>query len=44
MVRLIAARMNGRVWCESAQDAGSTFVFELPLARAPVAADADRTE
>jgi PAS domain S-box-containing protein len=33
MVKLIASRMNGRVWCESVEGAGSTFVVELPLVR-----------
>jgi PAS domain S-box-containing protein len=33
MVKLIVGRMNGRVWCESAEGAGSTFFVELPMVR-----------
>jgi PAS domain S-box-containing protein len=42
MVKLIVGRMHGRVWCESAENAGSTFFVELPLVREH--APADRTE
>jgi PAS domain S-box-containing protein len=30
MVKLIVTRMNGRVWCESEEGQGSTFIVELP--------------
>ncbi len=37
LVKLIATRLGGRVMCESALGAGSTFVMELPLAAAVAA-------
>jgi signal transduction histidine kinase len=43
MVKLIISRMNGRVWCESEQDRGSTFLVELPLVPEPVVLGTDRT-
>ena len=43
MVKLIVSRMNGRVWCESEQDAGSTFIVELPLVREPGPVGTDGT-
>ena len=41
MVKLIVTRMNGRVWCESAEGAGSTFFVELPLVRGTASAGRD---
>ncbi len=35
LVRLIMEQLGGRVWCESEEGAGATFLFTLPLA--PVA-------
>ncbi|HEY3483293.1 MAG TPA: HAMP domain-containing sensor histidine kinase, partial [Streptomyces sp.] len=32
LVRLIMEQLDGRVWCESEEGAGSTFRFTLPLA------------
>jgi signal transduction histidine kinase len=32
LVRLIAERFGGKVWCESAEGSGSTFTLELPCA------------
>jgi signal transduction histidine kinase len=32
LVRLIMEQLDGRVWCESEEGAGSTFRFVLPLA------------
>jgi signal transduction histidine kinase len=31
LVRLIIERFGGKVWCESEEGIGSTFLFELPL-------------
>jgi signal transduction histidine kinase len=31
LVRLIVERFGGKVWCESEEGIGSTFLFELPL-------------
>ena len=33
LVRGLLAAMNGRIWVESEEGSGSTFVFELPVAR-----------
>jgi PAS domain S-box-containing protein len=33
LVRGLLAAMNGRIWVESEEGAGSTFVFELPVTR-----------
>jgi signal transduction histidine kinase len=35
MVKQIVARMDGRVWCESQEGAGSTFVIEWPAVHEP---------
>jgi PAS domain S-box-containing protein len=32
LVRLIMEQLGGRVWCESEEGAGATFLFTLPLA------------
>ncbi|OLC33418.1 MAG: hypothetical protein AUH81_14365 [Candidatus Rokubacteria bacterium 13_1_40CM_4_69_5] len=32
LVRLIVERFGGRVWCESEEGQGATFLFTLPLA------------
>jgi len=32
LVRLIIERFGGKVWCESEENVGSTFLVELPLA------------
>jgi PAS domain S-box-containing protein len=32
LVRLIMEQLDGRVWCESEEGAGATFLFTLPLA------------
>jgi signal transduction histidine kinase len=32
LVRLILERFGGRVWCESEEGHGATFLFTLPLA------------
>ena len=34
LVRLIMEQLDGRVWCESEEGAGATFLFTLPLAEA----------
>jgi PAS domain S-box-containing protein len=34
LVRLLVERFGGRVWCESEEGRGSTFLFTLPLAEA----------
>jgi signal transduction histidine kinase len=31
LVRLIVERLSGRVWCESEEGRGSTFIFTLPI-------------
>ena len=31
LVRLIVERLDGRVWCESEEGRGSTFIFTLPV-------------
>jgi signal transduction histidine kinase len=32
LVRLIMEHLGGRVWCQSEEGAGATFLFTLPLA------------
>ena len=32
LVRLIMEQLAGRVWCESEEGAGATFLFTVPLA------------